>query len=132
MTKLTKKDMFTLLLDVINTADLPETMADGETPAPSREDFTAFIEKQIDQLVKKSGGSRKPTAKRIESENLRTQILDVLVSEDRPIRISEICEKIPALEGSTSQRVVMLLRPMMLDGKVKRTYIKKVAHYCAV
>lgn len=130
--KLTKKDMFALLLDVVATADLPETMADGEIPAPTREDFSAFIEKQIDQLAKKSSGTRKPSKSQIENEKLRSQILDVLVTEDRPMKIREICEKIPELENATSQRVVMLIRPMMLDKKIERTYIKKVAHYCAV
>ena len=130
--KLTKKDMFTMLLDVINTADLPVTMADGETPAPTREDFTAFIEKQIDQLAKKSSGSRKPSKSQVENENLRSQILEVLTTEDRPMAIREIREKIPGMENASSQRMVMLIRPMMLDGKVERTYIKKVAHYSAV
>lgn len=130
--KLTKKDMFALLLDVVATADLPETMADGETPAPTREDFSAFLEKQIDQLAKKSGGSRKPSKSQVENDHIRDQILNVLVTEDRPMRIREICEKIPELENATSQRVVMLIRPMMLDKKIERTYIKKVAHYCAV
>lgn len=132
MAKMTKKDMFTMLMNIVNTADLPETMTDGETPAPTREDFSAFLAKQIDQLDRKSSGTRKPSKSQVENENLRSQILDVLVEEDRPMRIREICEKIPELENATSQRVVMLIRPMMLDGKVERTYIKKVAHYCAV
>ena len=130
--KLTKKDMFTMLLGIVNTADLPVTMEDGETAFPSREDFTTFIEKQIDLLNKKSNGTRKPSKSQIENENFRTQILDVLVEEDRPMRIREICEKVPGLQDATSQRMVMLLRPMILDGKVERSSIKKVAHYCAV
>lgn len=132
MAKMTKKDMFTMLMNIVNTADLPETMADGETPAPTREDYSAFLAKQIDQLDRKSSGSRKPSKTQVENENFRTQILDVLVEEDRPMRIREICEKVPGLEDATSQRMVMLLRPMILDGKVERSSIKKVAHYCAV
>ena len=136
MAKITKKDMFTMLMDIVTTADLslalPEFMEDGETPAPTREDFTAFIEKQIDSLNRKASGTRKPSKSQVENDHIRDQILDVLVTEDRPMRIREICEKIPELENATSQRVVMLIRPMMLDKKVERTYIKKVAHYCAV
>lgn len=130
--KMTKKDMFTMLMNIVNTADLPETMADGETPAPTREDFSAFLAKQIDQLDRKSSGSRKPSKNQVENEGIRSQILEVLTTEDRPMAIREIREKIPGMENASSQRMVMLIRPMMLDGKVERTYIKKVAHYSAV
>lgn len=134
--KITKKDMFTMLMDIVATADLslalPEFMEDGETPTPVREDFTAFIEKQIDSLNRKSSGSRKPSKNQIENEGIRNQILEVLTTEDRPMAIREIREKIPGMENASSQRMVMLIRPMMLDGKVERTYIKKVAHYSAV
>lgn len=121
---MTKKEMFKVIATAIDPTLLPEGI--------SSEDVTAFCEKQIDQLERKNGGTRKPTAQKIQNEAYRSQILEVLTNEDRPLRISEICEKVPGLEGSSSQRMVMLLRPLMLDKKVERNYIKKVAHFTAI
>lgn len=121
---MTKKEMFKVIATAINPALLPEGV--------TSEDVATFCQKQIDQLEKKSSGSRKPTAQQIQNKAYRSQILEVLTNEDRPLRISEICEKVPGLEGSSSQRMVMLLRPLMLDKKVERNYIKKVAHFTAI
>lgn len=121
---MTKKEMFKVIATAINPAMLPEGV--------SLDDVTTFCQKQIDQLDRKSSGTRKPTAQKIQNEAYRSQILEVLTNEDRPLRISEICEKVPGLEGSSSQRMVMLLRPLMLDKKVERNYIKKVAHFTAI
>lgn len=121
---MTKKEMFKVIATAINPALLPEGI--------SLEDVASFCQKQIDQLDRKSNGTRKPTAQRIANDKFRDQILEVLISEDRPLRFSEICERIPGLEGSSSQRMVMLIRPMMLSGKVERVYIKKVAHFTAI
>ena len=121
---MTKKEMFAIIPAAIDASLLPEGV--------SQEDIASFCQKQIDQLDRKSSGTRKPTAQRIQSDAYRSQILDILVTEDRPLRISEICERIPGLENASSQKMVMLIRPMMLDHKVKHTYIKKVAHYTAI
>lgn len=121
---MTKKEMFKVIATAIDPTLLPEGI--------SSEDVTAFCEKQIDQLNKKSGSTRKPTAQQVQNEAYRSQILDVLVTEDRPIRISEICEKIPELAEVSNQRINHLLIQLRKENKVERTYIKKVAHFTAI
>lgn len=121
---MTKKEMFKVIATAINPALLPDGI--------SLEDVTNFCQKQIDQLDKKSSGSRKPTAQQVQNETYKFQILEVLTSEDRPLRISEICEKVPELAEVSNQRINHLLIQLRKDGKVERTYIKKVAHFTAI
>ena len=129
--KLTKRDMFTMLLDIVNTVDLPDYAVDGETPAPTREDFSAFLEKQIDQLNKKGSGSRKPTAQQVQNEEFKSLILETLKAHDRPMRIKEIQEATPELEDVSNQRMSHLLSAMIKVEQVTKTYEKKVPYYSA-
>lgn len=129
--KLTKRDMFGMLLDIVNTVDLPTTMLDGETPAPTREDFSAFLEKQIDQLNKKGSGPRKPTAQQVQNEAYKAQILEILKANDRPMRIKEIQEAAPELAEVSNQRMSHLLSAMIKVKQVTKTYEKKVPYYSA-
>lgn len=122
--KVTKKEMFAIIASAIDASLLPENV--------SLEDVTNFCDKQIDQLEKKSSGSRKPTAQQIQNEAYKSQILDILTAEDRPLRISEICEKAPELAEVSNQRINHLLIQLRKDGKVERTYIKKIAHFTAI
>lgn len=121
---MTKKEMFKVIATAINPALLPEGV--------TSEDVATFCQKQIDQLDRKSSGTRKPTAQQVQNEAYRSQILDVLTTEDRPLRISEICEKIPELAEVSNQRINHLLIQLRKENKVERTYIKKVAHFTAI
>lgn len=121
---MTKKEMFKVIATAINPALLPEGI--------SLEDVANFCQKQIDQLDRKSNGTRKPTAQQVQNEVYKSQILEILISEDRPLRISEICEMIPELAEVSNQRTNHLLIQLRKDGKVERTYIKKVAHFTAI
>lgn len=121
---MTKKEMFKVIATAIDPALLPYGV--------SLDDVATFCQKQIDQLDRKNSGTRKPTAQQVQNEAYKSQILEVLISEDRPLRISEICEMIPELAEVSNQRINHLLIQLRKDGKVERTYIKKVAHFTAI
>ena len=121
---MTKKEMYKVIAAAINPAALP----DGVTA----EDVTNFCERQIDLLNNKKGSARKPTANQIQNEGFKTQILDILKANDRPMRIKEICEEIPELEDVSNQRINHMLIQLRRNGKVERIYEKKVAYFIAI
>ena len=121
---MTKKEMYGIIANAINPAALP----DGVTP----EDVVNFCRRQVDLLNNKKGSVRKPTAQQVANEGFKTQILDILKANDRPMRIKEICEGIPELEGISNQRINHMLIQLRRDGKVERIYEKKVAYFIAI
>ena len=92
-------------------------------------ELVAFIDHEIELLNKKSSGSRKPTAKQVENEGFKADILKALENVAPPVSIKELYEICPSLEGLTNQRVTHLLTDLRKDGKVARTYVKKVAYF---
>ena len=98
-----------------------------------RDDLVEFFEGRIAALEKKSE-NRKPTAKQEQNEDYKDIIVDVLTNSDTGMTIKEIVAAAGArLEGADStSKMSSLLRQLRLDGKVERTYDKKVAYFSAV
>ena len=83
------------------------------------------------QATKKSNAPRKPSAKQVENDAIRGEILNFLRNADSPKRISEICAAIPALNDATSQRVSGLMRTLHLNGQVEKFVDKRVTYFKA-
>ena len=110
---MTKREMFVAIREIV---------ADNE-------EMVAFIDHEIELLNKKSGTPRKPTATQQENETFKAGILVVLAEADAPVSIKELVERYPAIEGLSNQRITHMLTDLRKRGEVKRTYIKKVAHF---
>ena len=115
---MTKKEMFAMAINVI-----------AETNAPEKDFLIAGLQHEIELLSRKSSGSRKPTATQVANQGFKADILVALGEADAPVSIKELYGICPSLEGLTNQRVTHLLTDLRKDGKVARTYVKKVAYF---
>ena len=89
---------------------------------------------KIKASFEKKSENRKPTAKQEQNEDYKEIIVDVLTNSDTGMTIKEIVAAAGTrLEGADStSKMSSLLRQLRLDGKVERTYDKKVAYFSAV
>lgn len=110
---MTKKEMF---------AEIRKVVADNA-------EMVAFIDHEIELLNKKSSSSRKPTKNQVENEGYKGDILSALADADNAVTIKELCVICPSVAELTNQRITHLLTDLRKDGKVIRTYIKKVAYF---
>jgi hypothetical protein len=92
------------------------------------EELTSFIDHEIELLDKKSATPKKPTATQIENEKFKTAIVEYLGTVDKPVTVSDIMG-IKGFEGLKNQRVTHMLTALRKEGKVARTYVKKVAYF---
>ena len=110
---MTKKEMYAEILKVV---------ADNE-------ELVAFVNHEIDLMNRKSSGTRKPTKTQLENEGFKADILEALAGVDEPVTIKGLCGICDSISGLTNQRVTHLLTDLRKEGKVARTYVKKVAYF---
>lgn len=110
---MTKREMFTKIRTaVVNDAEM-----------------VAFIDHEIELLNRKSATPKKPTKTQVENDGFKGEILATLAEMDAPVTIKELCSSCEALAGLSNQRVTHMLTDLRKDGKVARTYVKKVAYF---
>ena len=114
-TKVTKREMFVKIREVV----------------VDNADMVAFIDHEIELLDNKKKADKKPTQAQVENEKFRTQILDFLGEIGAPVTIKDIINGIEVFKERdfSNQKVNRLLITLREDGKVKRTYKKKVAYF---
>lgn len=84
-----------------------------------------FCNHEIELLDrKKERKSSKPTAKQIENEKVKQDILDILAHTEAPVTATEIWNE---LGKYTVQKVSALLSQLVKAEKVVKVYSKKVA-----
>jgi hypothetical protein len=110
---MTKREMF---------AEIRNIVADNA-------EMVAFIDHEIELLERKSNGVRKPTKTQVENEQFKAAILATLERADRAMTIKELQTECAAIAGLTNQRITHMLTDLRKDGKVARTYVKKVAYF---
>lgn len=110
---MTKREMFAAIREVvIDNAEM-----------------VAFIDHEIELLAKKSGTTRKPTKTQIENDGFKADILAALTEADEPVNIKGLMDICPTIAGLTNQRITHMLTDLRKEGKVVRTYVKKVAYF---
>lgn len=95
----------------------------------SNEEMVAFIDHEIELLDRKSGSPRKPTKTQIENDGFKADIISALAEADKSMTIKELCEVCAPIAGLSNQRITHMLTDLRKDGKVVRTYVKKVAYF---
>lgn len=112
---MTKREMFNLIATV--NAD--------------NEEIVDFCKHELELLDNRKSTPRKPTKNQTENIQFKQDILDVLMVADAPMCIKELMAAVPSFEGKdlSNQRVSRMLTDLRKDGKVTRTYIKKVAYF---
>lgn len=109
----TKREMF---------AEIRKAVADNA-------EMVAFLDHEVELLDNKKSGSRKPTKTQVENEGYKADILTALAEADEPVTIKGLAEICPSIAGLTNQRVTHMLTDLRKDGKVARSYVKKVAYF---
>jgi len=110
---MTKKEMY---------AEIRNVVADNA-------EMVAFIDHEIELLDRKSGSPRKPTKTQVENDSFKADILTALAEVDAPVTIKQLCEMCDAIADLSNQRITHMLTDLRKDGKVVRTYVKKVAYF---
>ena len=108
----TKKEMFAEILTIV----------------ANNEELTEFVNHEI-ELLERKNSSKKPTARQLENENFKTAILNFLIEQDTTFSISEMQEQIPELFELKNQRISAILKQLVDDGKVNKTYIKRTPYF---
>lgn len=110
---MTKKEMF---------AEIRKVVAENA-------EMVAFIDHEIELLDRKSGSPRKPTKTQVENDGFKADILAALAEVDEPVTIKGLCEVCPSVAELSNQRITHMLTDLRKDGKVARSYVKKVAYF---
>lgn len=91
------------------------------------EDEIAFVNHELELLGRKSSGERKPSARQLENEDIKSAILEGM--EDGVwYTITAIIKNVPACAEMTNQKVSALIR-QMIGSTVERTEDKRKAYF---
>jgi hypothetical protein len=119
--KMTRKEMFAMIQEVI-----------ANSTADNKIEMVEFIDKQIAQLEKKSSGS-KPTKTQVENESIKAEILNEMAKMDKPVTISEFCEKSDSeVANLTNQKLSALFNQLVKAEKMVKTVEKKKSYFALV
>ena len=114
--KLTKRDRFEALLK------LSEVQAD---PA-----MVEFINHEIDLLVRKNAGDKKPTANQMENDGYKDIIFaELSANPDKLYTVTELIKNVAGLGDLTNQRVSALLRQMIEANGVEKIVDKRKSYF---
>lgn len=121
--KMTRKEMYAEIKAVVETSNLTaERMAE----------MTAFIDKQVAQLERKSGSS-KPTKTQLENETLKAEILEIFATLDKPVTITEFCEKVDhPIANLSNQKLSALFNQLVKAEKLTKIVDKKKSYFSLV
>lgn len=86
------------------------------------------LEALREQQMKRNSSDKKPTAKQMENEALKTAILTLLEGQS-PKTISEIQAMSEEFSKMSNQKVASLVRLLVEDGKLVRTEEKRKAYF---
>ena len=112
-TKMTKKEAFTAIINILDERDMPE--------------LKAFMEHQIELLNSSSNALKKPTENQLANNKLMDAIVEYLSTVEQAT-IPDITKAV--VDGIKSgQHCNSLLIKLRKAGKVKCEHIKKVAYF---
>lgn len=95
-----------------------------------RNDLVEFIDGRIAQTVKKNSAERKPTAKQIENESFKADIL-AYMEADTVYAAGDILKGVPSIveSGMSINRVSALMTQLADSGAVTKTVDKRKNFY---
>ena len=109
---MTKRESYTMLREIVK----------------DNAELVAFIDHEIELLNKKNNAkSDKPTAKQMENESFKADILNAMT--DKPNTISELQEIVPSISELSNQRVSAMVTALVNENKVVRTVVKRKAYF---
>ena len=113
--KVTKKEMFGRLIEIVEGANVEDTAA-----------LVEFLNHEIELISKKRNGQTK-TQKA--NEGLIDIIYNAIAECGKPITITELFEIVKSDEITSPQKVSALVKKLVDAGTVSREEIKKKAYF---
>ena len=95
-----------------------------------RDDLVEFVDGRIAQLDKKNSAERKPTAKQIENEGFKSDILAWMEPDEKYLS-ADVTKGVPSIvaAGLSANRVTAMLTQLVNDGAIVRTEDKRKNYY---
>ena len=112
--KMTKKEMFAMIMELAEVK--------------GNEEMTDFLAHEIELLNKKSSKSGQSRTQK-ENENILLAILDALEMVGKPVTITELQAKVPAMAEYSNQKLSALLKKLVEGGSVIKTIDKKKSYF---
>ena len=121
MKKMTKREMFTEVMAVVETTELS-----------NKAEMLEFLAHEIELLEKKSSKSGQTKTQK-ENEILKAEIIETLANFEMPITISEfqVATKFAPPEYS-NQKISALMNQLVKEGKVVKTIEKRKSYFSVV
>ena len=114
--KATKKDIYNILLTIDAVKEVPE--------------LVKFVENEISLLDNKKAKAQEKRAKSSgDNAILQNEIIEVLLTKTKPVRIAEIQKGNAKLENLSNQKMSSLLKGLVEIGKVEKTIEKKLTYF---
>ena len=112
-TKLTKKEKFAMVLEIVKGNEMLEE----------------FIKHEIELLNKKSGKSGETKTQK-ENKELKNQLVVALAEFDKPLTVSEfMAQSTHAVATLSNQKLSALLRQLVEEKRVVKTSEKKKSYF---
>lgn len=116
--KMTKKEMFTMVLAVVEATEEIE----------NKEEMITFLNKELELLNKKSSTAN--TKKKEENEILFAQAKEALAEMTKPVTITEFMKQSTHTIASLSnQKLSFIFNQLAHKGEVVKTVEKKVSRF---
>lgn len=126
--KVTNKEMFTILADIVKAVGIPEAVSTSVTP----DEINDWIELKIEQLSKRATTMTKAQKEKAEQNNTITdKILNVLEANPDGVKVTGIIKADPYFVENeiSTQRVTALLKKLVESGEVVRNKVKNETFY---
>lgn len=127
--KLTKKDMFMALSQVIN-GQAPEIMVGDQVTPITVPELQAFIDRELELLAKKANAKKsQPTLKQQQNAEYKAIILKIMSDTDKPLTISDLIKLDDSFADFSNQKMASLIKLLREENKVERFYQKGKAYF---
>jgi hypothetical protein len=124
-----KNALYSALIN--NAMEIEVTTRDGSKEIVDEETFVAFFENEIERNTRKNKSkSTKPTAKQIENEEIKANIIEYMRSVGTPVTISNIVKDFN--NEYSIPKISALVKQLKDNGQVSREEIKRVAYFKVV
>jgi tellurite resistance protein len=117
----TNKELFAMVLSVIANADINET---------DRTELTDFINSRIEQIEKKANTVTKADKEKAAlNAAIADEIVNGLVTADKPMKISELIKSYAPLSAYSTQKLTPIVTAMVKNGRLEKSTIKRENFY---
>ena len=121
--KMTKKDWFAVVREVVSNAEMTEVEKNGAL---------AFIDREVEWLNKKSSSNSRDTKKQQENKALAEVVVAELAKLGKPMAISEMIKASEVLGAYSTQKLTPILKALKDEQRVVMTTEKKRNYYSVV